>query len=185
MPAFHRLVVRDDNSSMTPAMFKLLIALVVLFFLATVLAFVLLALRVMRTRRATATAATSDKQRQRGSAYRRLTIEAVSRPAQQQQQNPEKLGLVDSTDSSPLASPLPLTLPEIRITFPDDPDPARPQSGGRVVVVRMGDNAAVGLGPVDEEREQLPPYSADGERFQSLDLERIGGLKEKTDKQFS
>jgi hypothetical protein len=88
MPAFHRLVVRDDNSSMTPAMFKLLIALVVLFFLATVLAFVLLALRVMRTRRATATAATSDKQRQRGSAYRRLTIEAVSRPAQQQQQNP-------------------------------------------------------------------------------------------------
>lgn len=68
-------------------------------------------------------------------------------------------------------------VPEIRITFPDEVDPTgRPQSG-RVVVVRMGENNAIGLEPL---QESAPPYEKESiDRFQSLDLDRIGGLKER------
>jgi hypothetical protein len=161
MPALHRRVA--GPSTMTPAVFNLLIALVVLFSLATALALAVLVLRLKRARRSSAAGSP------RGG--RRLTIETAGHA-----QLSEKRSLMDSPPASP-----PLTLPEIRITFPDEES-----EKGRVVVVRMGDNAAVGLGPVDEAREQLPPYQpADGERFQSLDLERIGGLKEKADKRNS
>ena len=44
--------------------------------------------------------------------------------------------------------------------------------------MRIGEREAVGLEPLGE--ADLPPYAkSDAERFQSLDLERIGGLKEK------
>jgi len=80
-----------------------------------------------------------------------------------------------ATDSPP-ASPV----PEIRITFPDETDASGKRQSGRVVVVRVGDStvgdASIGLEPVVE---KLPAYETDGERFQSLDLERIGGLVEK------
>ncbi|RDA92847.1 hypothetical protein CP533_2880 [Ophiocordyceps camponoti-saundersi (nom. inval.)] len=72
----------------------------------------------------------------------------------------------------------PDNVPEIHITFPDEQDDnGRPQSG-RVVVVRVGDNATVGLEPMSD--EQLPAYEKES-RFQSLDMDRIGGLKEKDD----
>lgn len=46
------------------------------------------------------------------------------------------------------------------------------------MVVRIGEREAMGLEPLVE--ENLPPYEqSDAERFQSLDLERMGGLKEK------
>lgn len=67
-------------------------------------------------------------------------------------------------------------LPEIRITFPEEFDDSGKRQSGRVVVVRVGDTT-VGLEPVADEK--LPAYGND-ERFQSLDLERIGGLVEKT-----
>lgn len=76
--------------------------------------------------------------------------------------------------SSPPASPV----PEIRITFPEEEDKSGKRKSGRVVVVRIGENGGVGLEPYQE--ESLPPYqSGEFDRFQSLDLERIGGLREK------
>lgn len=70
-------------------------------------------------------------------------------------------------------------VPEIRITFPEEYDATGKRTSGRVVVVRVGDGVGggVGLEPVGED-DQLPAYDArDG--FQSIELERIGGLVEK------
>lgn len=51
-------------------------------------------------------------------------------------------------------------------------------------MVRIGDSGSIGMEPVGE--DALPPYqSSDAERFQSLDLERMGGLKEKDVKQWA
>ena len=81
--------------------------------------------------------------------------------------------------SNPSSPPLsPDNVPEIRITFPDEQDEAGRRKSGRVVVVRVGETG-VGLEPLKE--EQLPAYEKEtGERFHSIDMERIGGLKEKS-----
>jgi hypothetical protein len=72
----------------------------------------------------------------------------------------------------------PDNVPEIRITFPDEQDEQGRQQNGRVLVVRVGENATVGLEPVNE--EQLPAYSKEEKAgFYSLDMDDIGGLKEK------
>ncbi len=69
-------------------------------------------------------------------------------------------------------------LPEIRITFPEEEDDAGKRKSGRVVVVRISENGGVGLEPYND--DHLPPYQrSDAERFHSLDLDRMGGLKEK------
>ena len=78
--------------------------------------------------------------------------------------------------SSPPLSPV----PEIRITFPDEQcEKTGRRKSGRVLVVRVGEKG-VGLEPLGED-EQLPAYESEKERYQSLDLDRIGGLKEKKD----
>ena len=72
----------------------------------------------------------------------------------------------------------PDNVPEIHITFPDEQDDQGRPKSGRVLVVRVGDNATVGLEPMHS--EQLPAYekeSKDG--FYSLDMDQIGGLREK------
>lgn len=104
----------------------------------------------------------------------RLTIEAkhngrssvvvIGRDGQPMLQNP------DSPPDSPD------NVPEIHITFPDEQDDQGQHKSGRVLIVRVGDNAAVGLEPVRE--EQLPTYEKDA-KFQSIDMDKIGGLKEK------
>ncbi|KAI4179014.1 MAG: hypothetical protein LQ346_007294 [Caloplaca aetnensis] len=84
----------------------------------------------------------------------------------------EKDMLPSRTSSGP-----PSPVPEIRITFPEEEDAAGKRKSGRVVVVRISDNGGVGLEPYHE--DLLPPYgTGDAERFQSLELDRIGGLKE-------
>jgi len=71
----------------------------------------------------------------------------------------------------------PDNVPEIHITFPDEHDEhGRPKSG-RVVVVRVGD-ATIGMEPLPD--EQLPAYEKESKsQFYSIDMDRIGGLKEK------
>ncbi|EXJ72186.1 uncharacterized protein A1O5_04690 [Cladophialophora psammophila CBS 110553] len=84
----------------------------------------------------------------------------------------EKMNLIHNSSSPPSAA-----VPEIHITFPDEEGKTGLQKG-RVVVVHITDSGSVGMEPLNQ--ETLPPYQKeDGERFQSLDLERIGGLKEK------
>jgi len=75
-------------------------------------------------------------------------------------------------------------VPEIRITFPDEADASGKRQSGRVVVLRIADSGSIGMEPVAE--DQLPPYQkSDAERFQSLDLDRIGGLKEREAQRWS
>jgi len=169
MPAISNLVVRDDkmsqsDSNLNPTMLKLLIALLVLLVVSTILIITLVLVRSFHRKKRNSTSEKLDS-----SNYKRLTIDTQNTPAYVIQ---EKRNLMDDSNSRP-ASPV----PEIRITFPDEVDKTgRPQSG-RVVVVRMGENSVVGLEPLED---QLPPYQKnEGGRFQSLDLDRMGGLKEK------
>lgn len=75
------------------------------------------------------------------------------------------------------SSPANGSVPEIRITFPDEEGSSEKTKGGRVVIVKVGDSGTMGMEPVKE--EFLPPYpNTDNDRFQSLDLNRIGGIKE-------
>ncbi|KAG6034181.1 hypothetical protein E4U41_006658 [Claviceps citrina] len=72
----------------------------------------------------------------------------------------------------------PANVPQIHITFPDEHDENGEIKSGRVLVVRVGDNATVGLEPMQE--EQLPAYEKEVKgQFQSIDMDQIGGLKEK------
>ncbi|KAI2615481.1 hypothetical protein GGR54DRAFT_612705 [Hypoxylon sp. NC1633] len=77
----------------------------------------------------------------------------------------------------------PSNIPEIHITFPDEQDADGRNKTGRVVVVRVGETT-VGLEPVKE--EQLPAYEKESSTgFYSIDMDQIGGLKEKDRSQFS
>lgn len=172
MGSIRVLVVRDDaaSSGITPTMFNLLIALVVLFTAAVLLVAALFVLRsIRRSRRKEELPLYEEKpartQNPRGLSIRTTDNRTTSIVIQ------EKQNLIDNS-SSPPASPI----PEIRITFPEEIDESGKRQSGRVVVVRVGDQS-VGLEPV---YETLPPYQqSESDRFQSLDLERIGGLKEK------
>ncbi|ROV98892.1 hypothetical protein VSDG_03824 [Cytospora chrysosperma] len=78
--------------------------------------------------------------------------------------------------SSPPHSPD--NVPEIHITFPEEEDESGRRKSGRVLVVRVGDNATVGMEPLDE--EQLPAYEKESShQFYSIDMDDIGGLREK------
>ncbi|KAI9740218.1 MAG: hypothetical protein M1834_004796 [Cirrosporium novae-zelandiae] len=188
MAPYLKLVVRDDdtevNNDLTPTMVNLLLVLLSLVLIGLIL---VAALYLIRQRRATmkradqlplfgnqATTTTSN--------HRRLTISAT---ACNGQSSPvyvynEKRELLDNSNSPP-ASPV----PEIRITFPEDEDDAtNKHKSGRVVIVRVSESGGVGLEPCEE--DNLPPYQkTDADRFQSLDLERMGGLKEKDSTRYS
>lgn len=103
---------------------------------------------------------------------RQLTITAI--PFRDTRRSySEKQGLMDNS------SPIPLTpdsIPEIRITFPEEEDAQGRRKSGRVVIVQVGEAGVGYVRPVPE--ENLPPYQQhDG--FSIVDLDRIGGLKEK------
>lgn len=85
----------------------------------------------------------------------------------------EGKGLMDN------CSPVALTadpVPEIRITFPEEEDPQGRRKPGRVVIVQVGE---AGVGYVRPVPEGLPPYQ-EHDGFSSIDLDKIGGLKEQT-----
>ncbi|KAK2604330.1 hypothetical protein N8I77_007272 [Diaporthe amygdali] len=103
---------------------------------------------------------------------------------QQRTRNGHSSVLVFNKDGQPmLANPnqpphSPDNVPEIHITFPEEEDDSGRRKSGRVLVVRVGDNATVGMEPLDE--EQLPAYEKESShQFYSIDMDDIGGLKEK------
>ena len=85
----------------------------------------------------------------------------------------EKMNLIANSSSPPTSA-----VPEIRVTFPEDEDHEGRRQNGRVVVVHVTDTGSVGMSPLNQ--EQLPPYQRrDTESFQTLELDRMGGLREK------
>ncbi|KAJ5727411.1 hypothetical protein N7493_005231 [Penicillium malachiteum] len=152
-----KIVSRDSNNDgLTGPMVDLLIALLVLILIALGLVGGLLILRRKR-------------QTQKESL---LPVYNGQAPAHQRR-------LTITTNKSDSVLPTPSPVPEIRITFPEEEDASGRRKSGRSVVVRISDAGSVGLEPCNDD---LPPYqSSDSERFQSLDIERMGGLKEKSD----
>ncbi|KAI9756974.1 MAG: hypothetical protein M4579_003632 [Chaenotheca gracillima] len=187
MDRVHYIFVRDDSTSgddtLTPAMVNLLIALLVLVLVGLLLLVGLFVLRSHRRSRRDAGELPlyNEKRSSSGSQHRRLTVTATpyGRHSQSVFVYNEKQALVDDSTSPP---PSPNSIPEIRITFPEEEDEAGRRRSGRVVVVRVSDTGTVGLEPCED--QGLPPYqSSDAQRFQSVDLERVGGLKEKAGEQ--
>jgi len=152
-------------------MLSLLIVLLVLLIFALLLVAGLLFLRQRRRANKGSLLPVWDEKRLSSSStssHRRVMV----RPSESIYVYEGKKDLIDNSSNPPSpTSPV----PEIRITFPEEYDASGKRKSGRVVVVRVGDTS-VGLEPVSEEK--LPAY-ADDERFQSLDLERVGGLVEK------
>jgi len=85
----------------------------------------------------------------------------------------EKQHLIDNSSPMPLS---PENVPEIRITFPEEEDKNGRRVSGRVMVVQVGE---AGVGFVKPLEQDPPAYNSNpNERYTSVDLERIGGLKE-------
>ncbi len=176
MDSLHKLVARGSpmsDGALTPTMVNLLIALVALLFLGLCLIAGLFILRQTRKSRKQSELPMYNEPCSKTSNHRRLTINAppYGRRSESVYIYNDKQTLMTSPATTP-TSPV----PEIRITFPEEEDDAGKRKSGRVVVVRIGDTG-VGLEPYQE--DDLPPYqNSEAGKFQSLDLERIGGLKE-------
>jgi len=168
---FVNLVVRDEQTPNNHTMINLLVVLLVLLIVAILLVGGLYFMRQRkRSRKMSELPVYSEKRVSTSSTrsnHRRITI----RPSESLYVYQEKQSLIANSSSPP-----PSPIPEIRITFPEEFDESGKRQSGRVVVVRVGDSS-VGLEPVSE---NLPPYQqSESDRFQSLDLDRIGGLTEK------
>ncbi|EEH22181.1 hypothetical protein PABG_04392 [Paracoccidioides brasiliensis Pb03] len=159
----------NDNDGLSQTTVKLLISLLVLILISLTLIGAYLIIRRRKQRQSLGNSELPLYHDQRSRNTRRLTITASTI-------FDEKRSACYSSSTSPPPSPV----PEIRITFPEEEDASTgKRQSGRVVVVRISEKGSVGLEPYDEE---LPPYKSragEGESFQSLDLERLGGLKEK------
>ena len=158
----------NDTVTLTPTMMKLLVALVVLFAVGLVCVGLLLILRSYRKKKFSSSqqfpkrSTSKISHRRHGATIAPLNIRAN-----------EKEMLVDERDE-PMTPESPV--PEIRITFPDE-DESGEKRKSQVMVVKLSEKGAVGLEPFHD--EHLPSYRKTDERLESLDLERIGGLKEK------
>lgn len=167
-----RNAAESGDDGLSPEIVDLLIALLVLLFVALLLIGGLLLLR--RKRRSRKQPELPFHNGQVSSNHRRFTVSA-SAPAKTESVlvYDEKRALMENS-SSPPDSPV----PEIRITFPEEEDDGGRRKSGRMVVVRISEGGGVGLEPCQD--EPLPPYQAsETDRFHSLDIERMGGLKEK------
>lgn len=180
MNSIQHLIARGDEkkAGLDTTMIGLLASILILVLLGIALIGALFFLRSMRRARKQAEAQLPLYEK-RQSGHRRLTITAT--PYGKGRESivvyQEKQDLMANSSSPP-----PSPVPEIRITFPDEVDETGKRQSGRVVIVRVGDHS-VGLEPLQED---LPPYQRDAsDRFDSLDLDRIGGLKEKGEKIYS
>ncbi|KAH8757477.1 hypothetical protein BGZ57DRAFT_944572 [Hyaloscypha finlandica] len=167
----------ESSTAMSTTVIDLLIALMVLIFVSLLLVGVLYTVRKIRRNKAISRQQLPMHNDSKPiSNHRRLTITAspYGRGSSIYVYD-EKSSILSSPPSPPLS---PDSVPEIRITFPDEQDESGRRKSGRVVVVRVGETG-VGLEPLKD--EQLPAYEKEsGARFHSIDIERIGGLKEKS-----
>ncbi|EGS20495.1 uncharacterized protein CTHT_0023270 [Thermochaetoides thermophila DSM 1495] len=176
MASIKRLITRDDGEKSTDntAVINLLIALLVLVFVGLLAGAILLVLRRMKSKKQMQQETLPQyNEVKRTSNHRRLTIQTG---------NGRSSVIVVNNSQPMLANPQsppysPDNVPEIHITFPDEQDEQGRRKSGRVVVVRVGDTT-VGLEPLPE--EQLPAYEKENpSQFYTVDIDKIGGLKEK------
>jgi hypothetical protein len=176
MDSFTRIVARgDEEKDNNKTVVNILIALLVLVFVGLV-AFALLVLvrRKRRQRQMMNETLPQYHDVKRTGNHRRLTIQTGN--------GRSSVIVVDNNGQPMLANPhspphSPDNVPEIHITFPDEQDDQGRPKSGRVVVVRVGETS-VGLEPLDD--EQLPAYEKESKtQFYSIDMDKIGGLKEK------
>ncbi|KAI9757748.1 MAG: hypothetical protein M1815_000085 [Lichina confinis] len=183
MPVLHLLRARDDapseGMSLTPTMINLTIVLLVLVLLMFVLATVLFVMRRRRRRRLTEKedfCGSDEKRSTKGFGYSALKTKSgpFGRRPKSLHVYQEKRILIENSSPPPSS---PDCVPEIRLTLPEEHDGSGRRMSGRVVVIRVGETG-VGLEPLREESSPAS-QSPRSERFQSIDLERIGGLKER------
>jgi hypothetical protein len=165
----------DSSDTNNEKMVDMMLVVLGLVFFALLLVSCLWVLRRARQRRMQGEMLPSYYDAKRN--HRGLTIETTH--------NGRASVLVIGRDGQPmLRSPnspphSPDNVPEIHITFPDEHDDHGQRKSGRVLVVRVGDHATVGLEPM-QHYEQLPAYEKEAKgQFYSLDMNEIGGLKEK------
>lgn len=166
-----RLQARNEQHN-SSTMINLLITLLFLIFISLLLTVVLFIARTIRRRRALSRHHIASPEMNLSRNHQQISVSAPYRRCSSYSIYEEKKTPINSSlQSSPEA------VPEIRITFPDEQDESGRRMSGRVVVVRVGE-AGIGLEPLRDE-EQLPAYEEKGGLFQSIDINRIGGLKEK------
>jgi len=182
MTSFNFLFSRDndgEDTGLAPSTVNLLIAFLALALVGVALGAILLSIRSRRRSRMQSELPLYNGPSGKSSNHRRLTITASQNGRTESiYVYNEKRNLIENSSSPP-----PSPIPEIRITFPEEEDEVGKRKSGRVVVVRIGETGGIGLEPYHED---LPPYQThESGRFQSLDLERMGGLKEKDDRRYS
>jgi len=145
---------------------NLVSAAICILVLISVLCSVLFVIRRVRRTRA---AAASGMPLHKADIESGLSSPSASTPSFVQR---EKEAFLASTYGPPTAA-----APAIHLTLPEELEDGSKSAAARIVVVNVGDRGEIGLSPL--EHEQLPAYQETSEdRFQSLDLERLGGLKE-------
>lgn len=160
---------RDDNldSSSNGLIVKLLTALVVIFGLGLFLGGVLVFIRRYKKKHAPVLPTHTRTHS--------LTINAIP------YSNTKRTSLFGFTASEKKELNQPGTptspVPEIRITFPEEEGIDGKRKSGRVVIVQVGEAGAAFVRDVEPE-DDLPPYQKKGE-FAFVDLEKVGGLREK------
>ncbi|KAI1815280.1 hypothetical protein GGS20DRAFT_544294 [Poronia punctata] len=175
------LAVREfsDSDSFDDSTMNAMIVLLALLLSSLIFALALLMLRRHRQQIIDQSLPSyNDVEKEAGRNTRRLTIQTPN----------GKSSIVLVNGRPMLADPQsppdsPRNVPEIHITFPDEQDEHGRQKNGRVLLVRVGETT-IGLEPLTE--EQLPAYEKQGSNeFYSIDMDSIGGLKEKDRSQFS
>lgn len=180
MPAIRNLVSRsviaprdDESDEFDRSTINMMIIILSLVFFGLCISSVLLYIRRSRQQRRMAAAGAPPAYKDLRPSH--LTIETTDKHGRSSMVFIGKDGepMLPNPRSPPHS---PDNVPEIRITFPDEMDDTGKKQDGRVVLVRMGETS-VGLEPVDE---PLPAYEKENNsQFYSIDMEKIGGLKEK------
>ncbi|KAF3935644.1 hypothetical protein ABW19_dt0205913 [Dactylella cylindrospora] len=155
---------RSDDSESNSTIVHLLTALVVLSSIGLILGGILLVLRRIKKKRSTPTLPTHT----RNHSLAITTIPFTSNKRASWFGSEKKSGSQPGTPTSPV--------PEIRITFPEEESADGKKRTSRVVVVQVGEAGAAFVR--DIEPDNLPPYQKKGD-FASVDLDKVGGLKEK------